>query len=264
LPNALSAANTNFAALRYDTGMPQKPFLAFACAHLTDERLYAAQVAALEADYECTVLAFRDHDSLGGMAEELFANTPARFTLIGLSLGGYLAFEIIRRQVQRLERLVLMDTTAAADHPARRAGRHADIVKVREGGIEALIPELPSRWLHPSHVQRAELTNLMSEMARSIGARGQFNQQVAMLARPDSHDDLARVRVPTMVMCGGDDPVTPVRDHEAMAAKIPGARLEIIENCGHLSTIEQPESVNRVLIDWLRKTDTHSVAIRAR
>ena len=238
--------------------MPRRPFLAFACAHLTDEPLYAAQVAALQADYECKVFAFRDHDSLGGMAEELLANTPARFTLIGLSLGGYVAFEIIRRQLQRLERLVLMDTTAVADHPARRAGRHADIAKVREGGIEALIPELPPRWLHPSHVQRAELIDLMSEMARSIGARGQFNQQAAMLARPDSHDDLARVRVPTLVMCGRDDPVTSVRDHEAMAAKIPGARLEIIENCGHLATIEQPESVNRVLIDWLRETRSPS------
>lgn len=243
--------------------MLQRPFLALACAHLTDQRLYAAQVAALETDYECAVFAFRDHDSLGAMAEELLANTPARFTLIGLSLGGYVAFEIIRRQLQRLERLVLMDTTAAADHPARRAGRHADIAKVKEGGIEALIPELPSRWLHPSHVQRAELTDLMSEMARSIGARGQFNQQAAMLARPDSHDGLARVRVPTLVMCGRDDPVTPVPDHEAIAVKIPGARLEIIENCGHLATIEQPEYVNRVLVDWLRKTDTHSVAIRA-
>ena len=85
-----------------------------------------------------------------------------------------------------------------------------------------------------------------------------------MLARPDSHDDLARVRVPTLVMCGRDDPVTPVRDHEAMAAKIPGARLEIIEDCGHLSTIEQPEAVNRVLIDWLRKTATHSLPMPAR
>ena len=80
----------------YHSGMPQKPFLAFACAHLTDERLYAAQVAALDADYQCTVFAFRDHDTLGGMAEELLAKTPARFTLIGLSLGGYLAFEIIK------------------------------------------------------------------------------------------------------------------------------------------------------------------------
>jgi pimeloyl-ACP methyl ester carboxylesterase len=248
-------------ARRYDTGMSQRPFLAFACAHLTDERLYAAQVAALEGDYECAVFAFRNHDSLGGMAEDLLARTPARFTLIGLSLGGYVAFEIVRRQLQRLVRLVLMDTRAIADDPARRAGRHADIAKVRQGGIEALIPELPARWLHPSHAKRAELINLMGEMARSIGARGQYNQQAAMLARPDSRDDLARVSVPTLVMCGRNDPVTPVPDHELIAAKIPGARLEIIEDCGHLSTIEQPEAVNRVLIDWLRRTDTHSAAI---
>jgi pimeloyl-ACP methyl ester carboxylesterase len=72
------------------------------------------------------------------------------------------------------------------------------------------------------------------------------------------------VAVPTLVMCGRNDPVTPVSDHEVIAAKIPGARLEIIEDCGHLSTIEQPEAVNRVLIDWLRKTDTHSLAMPAR
>jgi pimeloyl-ACP methyl ester carboxylesterase len=237
--------------------MPQRASLAFACAHLTDERLYAAQVAALEDDYECSVFAFRDHDSLGAMAEELLAKTPARFTLIGLSLGGYLAFEIIRQQLQRLERLVLMDTTAVADHPARRAGRVADMAKVREGGIEALIPELPARWMHPAHVQRVDLTSLMSAMARSIGARGQLNQQTAMLARPDSHADLERVRVPTLLVCGREDPVTPVHDHEEMAARVPGAQLEIIEDCGHLSTIEQPEIVNRVLRNWLRKTDTH-------
>jgi pimeloyl-ACP methyl ester carboxylesterase len=238
--------------------MPQKPFLAFACAHLTDERLYGEQVATLEADYECTVFAFRDHDSLGGMAEELLAKTPARFTLIGLSLGGYLAFEIIRRELHRLERLVLMDTTAVADQPARRAGRLADIAKVREGGIEALIPELPARWLHSANVQRVELTNLMADMARSIGARGQFNQQTAMLSRPDSHADLERVRIPVLLACGREDPVTPVHDHEAMAARIPGARLKIIENCGHLSTIEQPEVVNRMLKSWLRETEEDS------
>ncbi len=188
------------------------------------------------------------------MAEELLAKMPERFTLIGLSLGGYLAFEIIRQQLQRLERLVLMDTTAASDHPARRAGRLADIAKVRDGGIEALIPELPARWLHPAHAQRAELTNLVSAMARSIGARGQFNQQTAMLSRPDSQADLERVRVPTLLVCGREDPVTPVPDHEAMAARVRGAQLEIIENCGHLSTIEQPEVVTRVVRNWLEQT----------
>jgi len=235
--------------------MTQRPFLAFACAHLTDERLYAAQVAALRDRYECRCFAFRQHDSLGGMAEELLANTPPRFTLIGLSLGGYVAFEVIRRQLHRLERLALLDTTAAADQPARQAGRRADIAKVREGGIEALIPELPARWLLPAHAQRPELVALMAEMARSIGAQGQRNQQTAMLGRPDSHPDLARVAVPTLVMCGRQDPVTPVADHEAMAACIPGSRLEFIENCGHLSAIEQPEAVTRVIEDWLSSTE---------
>jgi len=241
--------------------MHRKPFLAFACAHLSDERLYAAQIAALQADYRCEAFAFREHESLAGMAEELLSKTPARFTLIGLSLGGYLAFEIIRRQLQRLERLVLMDTTAASDHPARRAARQADIAKVRNGGIEALIPELPARWLHPEHVQRVELTNLIAAMARSVGARGQFNQQTAMLARPDSHADLERVHVPTLLVCGREDTVTPVPEHEAMAARVRGARLEIIEKCGHLSTIEQPDIVTRVLRNWL---DATPVAPRAR
>jgi pimeloyl-ACP methyl ester carboxylesterase len=91
----------------------------------------------------------------------------------------------------------------------------------------------------------------MAQMARSIGARGQLNQQRAMMGRPDSHADLERVTVPTLVMCGRQDPVTPVPDHEAMAARVRGSRLEIIEDCGHLSTIERPDAVNRALLDWL-------------
>jgi pimeloyl-ACP methyl ester carboxylesterase len=231
------------------------PSIVFACAHLTDERLYAAQVAALEPHYDCRVFAFRDHDTLGGMAEELLTKTPERFILAGLSLGGYLSFEIIRRQRQRIERLILMDTTAVADTPARRAGRDADIAKVREGGIEALIPELAPRWMHPGHAKRPDLQKLMADMARSIGARGQLNQQRAMMARPDSHADLERVAVPTLILCGRQDPVTPVPDHVAMAARVRGARLEIIEDCGHLSTIERPDAVNRALLDWLRGTN---------
>jgi pimeloyl-ACP methyl ester carboxylesterase len=236
--------------------MTRRPFVAFACAHLTDERLYAAQFAALSERYDCHAFVFREQDSLGAMAEELLADTPDRYTLIGLSLGGYVAFEVIRRQLHRLERLALLDTTAAADTPARHAGRLADIAKVREGGIEALIPELPGRWLLPAHTQRPELVALMSDMARSVGARGQINQQSAMLGRPDSHPDLEKVSVPTLVMCGRQDPVTPVADHEAMAARIPGSRLAFIEDCGHLSAIEQPDAVNRVLAEWLASTDT--------
>jgi pimeloyl-ACP methyl ester carboxylesterase len=170
---------------------------------------------------------------------------------------------VLRGAAERVERLVLMDTTAVADTPARRDGRLADSAKAQAGGIEALIPELPRRWLLPAHARRERLVALMADRARSIGARGQRNQQTAMLARPDSHAVLARVRVPTLILCGRGDPVTPVADHEAMAACVPSARLAIVEDCGHLSTIEQPDAVNRVLIDWLRDTDAAPDRLKA-
>lgn len=237
--------------------MTTRPFLAFACAHMTDERLYAHQIEALQSTHDCKVFVLREHDTMAGMAQAILEQSPERFTLIGLSLGGYAAFEVIRLALPRLERLVLIDTTAVADHPARKDGRLRDIAKVQQGGIEALIPELPSRWMLPAHASDPTLVELMSNMARSVGSKGQFNQQTAMLARPDSHADLARVKVPTLVMCGRQDPVTPLTDHEAMAACVPGSQLVVIENCGHLSTIEQPLAVTQALKHWLDQHPTH-------
>ena len=228
-----------------------RPSLVFACAHLCDERLFSAQIDALGADYDCRAFAFREHDSLAAMAGALLAAAPERFTLIGLSLGGYLAFEVMRRAPARVERLALLDTTAAADSEARRAGRLADIATVETGGIDALIPQLPGRWLLPAHQQRDDLTALIASMARRIGAEGQKNQQRAMLGRPESFADLAAVRVPTLVLCGAGDAVTPLADHEAIAARVTGARLVAVPGSGHLSTIEQPEAVTRALVDWL-------------
>ena len=231
--------------------MNERPCIAFACAHLCDERLFAAQIAALQARFDCRAFVFRDEDTLGAMADALLARTPARFTLVGLSLGGYVAFEVLRRAGGRIARLALLDTTAVADTEARRAGRLADIAKVEAGGIEALIPELPGRWLLPAHRERADLVALLGAMATSIGARGQRNQQRAMLGRPDSHADLAHVRVPALVLCGEQDPVTPVADHAAIADAIAGARFERVADCGHLSTIERPDAVTKILVDWL-------------
>jgi pimeloyl-ACP methyl ester carboxylesterase len=231
-----------------------RPTLVFACAHLCDERLYAAQTAALNDSHGCRVLVFREQDSMGAMAEALLTAAPPRFTLIGLSLGGYVAFEVIRRALPRIERLVLMDTTAAADTEKKRTGRLADIELVQTRGLEALVPELPKRFLLPAHQQDAALAGLVEDMARSVGADAQRRQQQAMLGRPDSLADLERVRVPTLVLCGRQDTVTPLADHEAMAARVPGAALAVIEDSGHLSTIEQPAAVTEVLRDWLAAT----------
>jgi pimeloyl-ACP methyl ester carboxylesterase len=233
-----------------------RPCLAFACAHLCDERLFAPQLAVLGDAFDCRVFVFRQEDSMRQMASRLLAAAPPRFTLIGLSLGGYVAFEVLRQAAPRLERLALLDTRASADNDTSRAGRLADIAKVREDGIEALIPELPPRWLLPAHLARSDLVELMASMARSIGASGQRNQQRAMLARPASFDQLARSTLPMLVLCGAQDPVTPVADHVAMAERSASSRLEIVPDCGHLSTLEQPQVVNRILVDWLDTTAT--------
>lgn len=238
--------------------MSERVPIAFVCAHLCDERLYAAQRAALEPAHDCRVFAFHDEDTLAAMARSVLAAMPPRFALVGLSLGGYVAFEIVRCAIERIERLALLDTTAVADTPARRAGRLADIATVEAGGIEALIPQLPGRWLLPAHQQRANLVALMASMARRIGAEGQRNQQRAMLGRPDSHADLAAVRVPTLVLCGAGDAVTPPADHEAITARIAGARIVVVPDSGHLSTIEQPAAVTAALSAWLAEAPTRS------
>lgn len=236
------------------TGTAKEGCIAFLCGHLCDERLYAAQLAALEGRFDCRVFVFREEDSMRRMAETVLAGTPPRFTLVGLSLGGYVAFEVVRRGAARLERLALLDTLAGADDDARRATRLADIATVREGGLETLIPWLPARWLLPAHATRADLVAVMGSMARSIGKDGQRRQQRAMLARPDSLDDLARLRIPVLLLCGEQDRATPVAEHRVMAERIAGAELAIIPECGHLSTLEQPEAVTRRLVRWLEDT----------
>ena len=236
------------------TTMP--PALVFACAHLCDERLFAAQIDAL-GDASTAASSFSASTIRSPrMAEALLAAAPERFTLIGLSLGGYVAFEVMRRAPQRVERLVLLDTTAAADSETRRAGRLADIATVEAGGIEALIPRA-ARALAAAGAPRAR------RPARAHGDMAQERRR-RRPAQPAARDarsarnrspTCAAVRVPTLVACGADDAVTPVADHEAIAARIAGARFESIADCGHLSTIEQPAAVTpRCSPGWLAAT----------
>ena len=236
-----------------------RPALVFACAHLCDERLFAAQIDALGADFDCRVFAFREHDSLAAMAggaarrraRALHADRPVarRLPRVRGDAPGAGARRAPRACSTRRPR---------PTREARRAGRLADIATVEAGGIDALIPQLPGRWLLPAHQQRDDLTALMASMARSIGANGQRNQQRAMLGRPESLADLAAVRVPTLVLCGAGDAVTPLADHEAIAARIAGARLVVVPDSGHLSTIEQPAAVTAALSTWLAETPTRS------
>ncbi len=216
---------------------------------LCDERLFAPQLPALAARTAVSVAQTRLDDSLGAMAERLLAAAPERFALAGLSMGGYVCFEVVRRAPDRVTRLALLDTQARAD-TTEAAQRRRDLVALAERGeFLGVAPRLLPLFLHPDHLER--LGPVVTAMAAAVGKEAFLRQQRAILERPDSRPLLASIRCPTLVLCGRQDRLTPPSLHEEMAAAIPEATLVVLPNCGHLAPLERPEAVTAQLLAWL-------------
>lgn len=218
---------------------------------LCDEQLFAPQVAALADIAAPLVCDLSRDDSLPGMAARVLDEALPRFALAGLSMGGYLAQEIMRQAPERVLRLALLDTSARADTPERLQQRYEFIALAQRGEFKGITPRLLPLYLHPDHLAQERLTAIVLAMAKRIGRDAYLRQTAAIMARPDSRESLRRITVPTLVLCGREDMATPLRLHEEIAGLIPRARLAVIERCGHLSTIEQPDAVNAELRRWL-------------
>ncbi|MBI5165276.1 MAG: alpha/beta fold hydrolase [Magnetospirillum sp.] len=218
---------------------------------LNDARLWADQVAALSPTATVMVGDLTRDDSVAGLAQRVLAAAPARFALAGLSMGGYTAMEILRQAPERVERLALLDTTARPDLPEQTQRRRDAIAVAQSGGFGKIMPTMLPLLLHPDHLADEAITGLCTAMAAAVGPEAFVRQQTAILGRPDSRPSLPAVRCPTLVLCGREDTLTPLDRHEEMAALIPGARLQVIEHCGHLSAIEQPAAVTAALLGWL-------------
>jgi pimeloyl-ACP methyl ester carboxylesterase len=218
---------------------------------LNDHRLWAAQAAALAGTVRVTVADLTRDDSLAGMAARVLAAAPARFALAGLSMGGYVAMEIMRRAPERVERLALLDTTARPDLPDQTQRRKDAVALAGAGGFDKIMPSMLPLLLHPDHLADPAITGLAKDMARAVGAEAFARQQAAIMARPDSRDSLRAVGCPALVLCGAEDGPTPPDRHDEMAALIPGARRVTVPHCGHLSPIERPEAVTAELRAWL-------------
>ncbi len=223
---------------------------------LCDRALWAPQLAALGDVAEARVADLSRDESLPAMAARVLAEAPARFALAGLSMGGYLAQEIMRRSPERVLRLALLDTSARADTPERLTQRRGLIELAQKGEFKGITPRLLPQWLHPDHLADATLTHTVMEMTQRVGRDAYLRQMKAIMARPDGRCDLPRIRVPTLVLCGREDQATPLVLHEEIAALIPSATLVAIERCGHLSTLEQPEPVTAALRRWLAQPAT--------
>ncbi len=234
---------------------PTKPRLLLIPGHMCDERLYAPQIEVLQDHFDCQIMMFREEISMQAIGARILASQPERFHCIGLSMGGYISFELLRQAPERLVKLALLDTRATPDSEAQKQGRLTDRNKVAELGMAAFSQSLPSRFLAPSHQQDPASAGVTMAMAVALGPKVQVAQQDAMMGRPNSLPSLARLACPTLVACGRQDMVTTVADHEAIAAAIAlhrqDCRFEVIEDCGHMSTLEQPALVNQLLRDFL-------------
>lgn len=216
-------------------------------------RLYAPQVPPLWAFGAVTVANHTHDDTMAAIAARILDAAPPRFALAGLSMGGYIALEIVRQAASRVVRLALLDTGARADTPEATAKRHANIALAQSGRFEDVIdPQFPL-YVHPSRANDAALRAVYLAMCRDVGPQAYVRQQKAIMNRVDSRPLLPAIRCPTLVLVGEQDAATPPQLSEEMAGAIPGARLVRIPDCGHLSTLERPEAVTEALTEWMRQ-----------
>jgi len=214
-------------------------------------RLYRDQIPALWPFGPVTVADHRRDDSMDGIARRILVSAPPRFALAGLSMGGFIALAIMRLAPERVARLALLDTNARADTPDRTAERERFIALAQRGNFAEVNGILTPRYLHPKRHNDESFRTIIREMAEDVGVEGFVRQQRAIMGRPDSRPMLASIRCPTSVLVGDSDAATPPALSEEIANAIPGARLTIIKECGHLSTLECPDEVNTALVQWM-------------
>jgi pimeloyl-ACP methyl ester carboxylesterase len=218
---------------------------------LCTRALWEPQIAALGDIANIMVADHTRHDTMEAIARSILAAAPERFALAGLSMGGFISFEIVRQAPERVTRLALLDTSARADAPERKEQRLRRNDLARREGAGAVQDELMPLLIHEDRLADSAFTALIRQMAVDTGAEALVRQHAAIMARPDNRPFLATITCPTLVLVGREDALTPVELAQEITAGIPGARLGIAPDCGHLSTMERPEAVNRALRAWL-------------
>ena len=216
-------------------------------------RLYGPQIPALWTFGPVTVADHTRDESMPAIAARILDAAPPRFALAGLSMGGYIALEIVRQAASRVTRLALLDTGPRADTPEATAKRHANIALAESGRfVDVIDPQFPL-YVHPSRANDAALKAIYLAMCHDVGPQAYVRQQKAIIDRVDSRPLLPSIRCPTLVLVGAQDEATPPHLSEEIAAGIAGARLVTVPDCGHLSTLERPEAVTDALVEWMRQ-----------
>jgi pimeloyl-ACP methyl ester carboxylesterase len=221
-----------------------------------DAAVWAPQVQALQDVADCRIPAWGLRDSLTAMAEQVLQEAAAeRFCVAGHSMGGRVALELMRLAPQRVQRLALLSTgthplAAGEAGEKEKAGRLALLQIARTQGMRAMAEQWARGMVHPRRIGGPVFDQVLDMFER--GSAEQYAAQIhALLQRPDASSLLPTIGCPTLVLTGRDDGWSTPAAHEAIAAAIPGARLVLLDDCGHMCTLEQPQAVSQALRDWL-------------
>jgi pimeloyl-ACP methyl ester carboxylesterase len=230
-----------------------RPVLILLPGLLNDAALWRHQVETLADMADVRVADLTRDESMGGMARRVLDEAPDSFALAGLSMGGYVAQEILRQAPERIERLALFDTSCLADSPEQTARRREFIEMTRHGQFRGVTSRLLPALIHDGRLGDEELTGTVMTMAERVGKEAFIRQQTAIMHRPDGTRDLGSITCPTLVACGRQDQLTPPALHREMASRIPKASLVVIEDCGHLAPLERPRAVSALMRYWLQR-----------
>jgi pimeloyl-ACP methyl ester carboxylesterase len=218
---------------------------------VSSPRIFAPVLPALWRYGPVTIANHIRDDNMALIARRILAEAPPRFALAGHSMGGYIAFEIMRQAPERVAKLALINTQARPDTPEASARRRGMMARATSGEYRAVLDELFAGFVHPSRGGDAGLQQLVHDMGEDVGVDGFIRQQMAVISRPDSRPMLAGIRCPTLVLSGDEDRTIPNALSVEMANNIHNARLVILPDCGHLPQPEQPEATAKALVEWL-------------
>ncbi len=226
--------------------------VAFLPGLLSDASMWGPVIERLDGRVDPWIADLTLDDSIAAMAARVLAEAPSeRFALVGHSMGGYVALEIMRRAPERIERLALLDTQARPETPQAAERREALIGLARAGRFEEVAERLIPVVFDAVNIVDPALHAFYRAMARNVGADAFLRQQTAILNRGDSRPWLAAIRCPTLILCGIHDLLTPLDRHEELATGIPSAKLVLVPGAGHFSLIERPYEVGFALSNWL-------------
>jgi pimeloyl-ACP methyl ester carboxylesterase len=214
-------------------------------------RIWAPLVPALWQHGPVTIANHIRDDSMAGIARRILKEAPPRFALAGHSMGGYIAFEIMRQAPERVAKLALLNTQARPDAPEATARRRGMVARAQEGHYRDVVDEFWANFVHPSRSNDATLHQIVHDMANDVGVEAFTRQQSAVMARPDSRPTLTAIRCPTLVLTCDTDNTVPSKLSPEMADGIAGSWLVVLENCGHLPQLERPGATAEALSEWL-------------